>query len=82
MSLSDKSKRMTVFLVLAVLLVTGRPAFAEKAKNSLYERLGGVYAIATVVEDFIDRVVANGTLNANPAIDAARKQVPTAGLKY
>jgi hemoglobin len=49
---------------------------------SLYDRLGGTYAIATVVDDFIDRVSANDTLNANPAIDAARKRVPPAGLKF
>ena len=27
-------------------------------KLSLYERLGGVYSIATVVDDFIDRITA------------------------
>lgn len=26
--------------------------------SSLYERLGGVYSIATVVDDFIDRIMA------------------------
>ncbi len=46
------------------------------------DRLGGVYAIATVVDDFIDRVVDNAILNANPAIKEARDRVPRAGLKY
>jgi hemoglobin len=32
---------------------------------SLYERLGGVYSIATVVEDFIDRIMVDPRLNAN-----------------
>lgn len=49
---------------------------------TLYDRLGGVYAIATVVDDFIERLLANDTLNANPAIKAARERVPKAGLKY
>ncbi len=49
---------------------------------SLYERLGGIYAIATVVDDFIDRLLVNEVLNANPAIDEARTRVPKAGLKY
>ena len=31
---------------------------------TLYDRLGGVYAIATVVDDFIDRVMSNPILNA------------------
>ncbi len=55
---------------------------AKKKEKSLYDRLGGVYAIATVVDDFIDRVVANDILNANPAIKEARDRVPRAGLKY
>ena len=28
-------------------------------KTTLYERLGGVYSIAAVVDDFIDRVMHN-----------------------
>ena len=49
---------------------------------SLYDRLGGVYAIATVVDDFIDRVMANSKLNANPKVDEAHHKVPPAGFKY
>ncbi len=33
-------------------------------KPSLYERLGGVYSIATVVDDLIDKVMADPRLNA------------------
>ena len=47
---------------------------------SLYERLGGVYNIATVVDDFIDRVMADPRLNANPAVDEAHHKVPPAGF--
>jgi hypothetical protein len=32
---------------------------SETAKSALYERLGGVYSIAAVVDDFIDRVMHN-----------------------
>jgi hemoglobin len=49
---------------------------------SLYERLGGVYSIATVVDDFIDRVMSDPRLNANPAVDEAHHRVPPAGFKY
>jgi hemoglobin len=55
---------------------------AQTATRSLYERLGGVYNIAAVVDDFIERLLVNGTLNANPAIAAARDRVPKAGLKF
>jgi hemoglobin len=51
-------------------------------RPSLYERLGGVYSIATVVDDFIDRVMADPRLNANPAVDEAHHKVPPAGFKY
>lgn len=49
---------------------------------SLYDRLGGLMAISVVVDDFVDVLVADPVLNANPAIDAARKRVPAAYLKY
>jgi hemoglobin len=51
-------------------------------KSSLYERLGGVYSIATVVDDFIDRVMTDPRLNANPLVDEAHHRVPPAGFKY
>jgi hypothetical protein len=38
---------------------------------TLYERLGGVYSIATVVEDLIDRIMVDPRLNANPRVDEA-----------
>jgi len=57
-------------------------ARAEIAPPSLYERLGGAYSIATVVDDFIERLLVNATLNANPAIKEARARVPKAGLKF
>ena len=49
---------------------------------SLYERLGGVYAIAAVVDDFVDRVMADPRLNANPLVDEAHHRVSAAGFKY
>lgn len=51
-------------------------------KAPLYERLGGVYNIATVVDDFVDRVMADPRLNANPLVDEAHHKVPPAGFKY
>ena len=41
------------------------------AESSLYERLGGAFAIAAVIDHFSDAVVANpavGTLSQNPAL--------------
>jgi hemoglobin len=70
---------------LAVALAATAPAALvaqQAADSSLYARLGGVYAIATVVDDFLERVLADSVLNANPRINAARQAVPRAGLKY
>jgi hemoglobin len=50
-------------------------------KRSLYDRLGGVYSIATVVDDFIDRIMVDQRLNANPLVDEAHHRVPPAGFK-
>ena len=54
----------------------------QKPQPTLYERLGGVYSIATVMDDFIDRVMADPRLNANPLVDEAHHRVPPAGFKY
>ena len=55
---------------------------ATSNQPSLYERLGGVYSIATIVDDLIDRVMSDPRLNANPAVDEAHHKVPPAGFKY
>ena len=54
----------------------------EQSEPSLYDRLGGVYAIASVVDDLIERLSVDEILNANPAIKEARDRVPKAGLKF
>jgi hemoglobin len=51
-------------------------------KPALYDRLGGVYNIATVVDDFIDRIMVDPRLNANPHVDEAHHRVSAAGFKY
>jgi hemoglobin len=62
---------------------TGR-GFMENIMSipSLYERLGGVYNIAVVVDDFIDRVMDDPRLNANPKVDEAHHRVSRQGFKY
>jgi hemoglobin len=49
---------------------------------SLYDRLGGVHNIATVVDDLIDRIMVDPRLNANPRVDEAHHRVSAAGFKY
>ena len=54
----------------------------HKEQPSLYDRLGGVYSIATVVNDFINRIMIDPRLNSNPLVDEAHHRVPPAGFKY
>ena len=53
----------------------------EEAR-SLYDRLGGAYSIAVVVDDFIDRIMGDPRLNANPRVDEAHHRVSPQGFKY
>jgi len=73
--------RALAFLAVVVLLNATIVRAAEE-KKSLYDRLGGAYAIAAVVDAFIEKLLVNDTLNANPAISEARARVPKAGLKF
>jgi hemoglobin len=76
--ISQASAGVWLMFVLAI----AAPAAAQPATKPLYDRLGGVYSIATVVDDFIERLLVNDVLNANPAIKEARARVPKAGLKF
>ena len=78
--------RVSTTVLAAVMVITAgtatQTARAQVTQPSLYERLGGAYSIATVVDDFIERLLVNATLNANPALKEARARVPKAGLKF
>ena len=81
----DLARVSTTVLAAVIVIVAGtatQTARAQVTQPSLYERLGGAYSIATVVDDFIERLLVNATLNANPAISEARTRVPKAGLKF
>ena len=52
------------------------------AEQSLYDRLGGVNAIAMVVDRFSDAIVRNPKLNANPALRAWNETGRLPGLKF
>jgi len=71
------------FAFALILLWREAPTLAqEKPEKSLYERLGGVKPIVLVVDDFIDRLVTNETLNANPQIREGRDRSPDPYLKF
>jgi hemoglobin len=85
--MTTSSKKLLTALAAVALMVLGtQTAFAQAGTQdkppSLYDRLGGLAPISVVVSDFIDVLVPDAVLNANPAIDAARKRVPAPYLKY
>ena len=66
--------------------LVGKPVVAAPVK-SLYERLGGVFAIASVVNDFSDAVIKNpiaGAKSKNPQLrEWSTKDIDRlAGLKF
>jgi hemoglobin len=76
-------KQSILYTIALTMLISVTTSYAQEQKEkSLYDRLGGVYAIATVVDDFIERLFVNDILNSNPAIKEARDRVPKAGLKF
>lgn len=77
------SIRFTVLGVfLAILFNPTGSGAEEKPQRSLYERLGGIYNIAPVVDEFLEVLYVDDVLNANPRIKEARDRVPRAYLKY
>ena len=51
-------------------------------ERTLYERLGGVDAIALVVDRFSDQIVTNPKLNVNPALKEWNKKGNLPSLKF
>src|SRR3989337_2145896 len=68
--------------LLGNLVVPNSPLADEKPQKSLYQRLGGVYNIAPVVDEFLEVLYDDDVPNANPRIREARDRVPKAYLKY
>ena len=52
------------------------------SEQSLYERIGGVNAIAMVVDRFSDEIVKNPKLNVNPALREWNESGELPGLKF
>ena len=74
--------RGILFVFLTTVLLLGNLMSVSAQEKSLYERLGGVKPISLVVDDFVNRLVANDILNENPMIVEGRKHSPDAYLKF
>ena len=62
-SVGSVTRALAVALALAFVAA---PASAEE--KSLYDRIGGYKAVAATVDDLVDRIYVNGTLNKNPLL--------------
>ncbi|MBI1937232.1 MAG: group 1 truncated hemoglobin [Ignavibacteriales bacterium] len=71
--------RIIMLIAFVCLFFNTTNYFAQQ--KTLYQRLGGVRPISLVVDDFIDRLVSNDALNANPMIKAGREHSPAPYLK-
>lgn len=66
-------KSLVVGMTLTFVLVATSVPAAPEPEKSLYERLGGVFAIAAVVDHFSDAVVENPIVGKNSKNPALRK---------
>lgn len=66
----------------AVVVSVGVACHADK--SSLYDRLGGIQSIAAVVDDFVNRLLSDPTVQANPHVvaSATSGRITIPGLKF
>jgi hemoglobin len=55
---------------------------SEPRPAPLFERAGGTYVLAQVVDDFVDGMLADPVIRANAAVRQAAKPSRRAGLKF
>jgi hemoglobin len=66
-------KSLAIAMTLTALVVATSVQAAAQSEKSLYERLGGVFAIAAVVDHFSDALVKNPIVGKNSKNPALRK---------
>lgn len=67
------------FSLIFIVAIFAQPVKAED--ESLYNRIGGYKAVAATVDDLVDRIYVNGTLNANPRLKAIHELGQKAAFK-
>src|SRR3989338_6709157 len=71
-----------LFFLIFFLQINYFSSFAQTQEESLYKRLGGVYNIAAVADDFVDRLFSDPLIMANKNIITAIGKITKPGLKY
>lgn len=73
---------LTALVLLAALPCRAEPQGASSCPSeSLYQRLGGLYPIAALVSDFLDRLAEDEVIAQNPRVVAALPAEKMPGLK-
>ena len=76
-------KKLICLVSVVAFLAQSNMVFAQApAPESLYKRLGGVNAIASVVDDFIDRLLSDPAITKNKDVVSALANITKPGLKY
>lgn len=76
---------ITVALLLGAALTIFIPATSGAGNGSgttLYERIGGLKTIAPMMDDLIDRLYLNPTINANPAVQEIHLRLHPSVAKF
>jgi hemoglobin len=70
--------------LIVVIGLLAAPSFADApaAQPTLYDRLGGLWGISQVVDDFMDRLVQNKVVMGNPQVAASGNSSPLPYLKF
>ncbi len=76
-----KASCLLLFLIL-FLQTNYFSSFAQTQEESLYKRLGEVYNIAAVVDDFVDRLLSDSLITTNKNVVTAMGKITKPGLKY
>jgi len=83
---STMSKKYFFILLFAfsVLFVYPLTAYSQDPPSgtSLYQRLGGVNAVAAVIDDFIERLLTNEVVTKNEDVLASLQRITKPGLKF
>lgn len=70
------------FFLISIFCILLSITTSKAQEPSLYSRLGSVYGISAVVDDFVDKLLSNPTVTANETVIAAMNRINKPGLKY
>lgn len=75
-------KTISTLFLTTILFFNFSSVNAQENVTSLHDRLGGVYAIAAVIDDFVEGLLKNEVVAKNEKVAAALGRITKAGLKY